>query len=247
MSPFLRTTILSFFSIFMFIDCAQAQMFSVGNNGRVITPPSSAVIGGIEPLEFSFTGNRNDLENEGAPDYSFNSPVYRLRLEVPGFQIFGGFGSNLGGNENTNYLNAGINLEGGVNLYNRATFGLQVPLEISAEYHQMTTDLSTDRANEFRQSSILIGGGLGIRLRPAERIRITTKGIPMIGYAVSSHSGRGGVRYRIENRNRIFFDNLFGNTGLVTGIDFSYSDFNADENRFQYKSFASSFMIGVTF
>lgn len=243
----IKTAAISLFiSLFVF-DAVKAQMFSVGNNGRVLTPPSSSIMAGVEPLDFSFAGSLDELDNDGLPNLSFSNTVYRLRFEVPGFQLFGGYGQDLGEDEVLNYLNAGINLDGGINLYNRETFGFQVPFEISTEYTQVTTDLGTDRSEEFRQSSILVGAGIGLRFRPAERVRVTARGVPMIGYTVSSHSGRGGIRYRIENRNRLYFDNIFGSTGLAFGIDFLVSEYNSDENEFNYDSFGSSFMVGVTF
>ncbi len=228
-------------------DSVWAQMFSVGNNGRVFSPPTSAVVAGIEPFEFNFTGDPDQLESDQAPNYTFYDPVYRLRLEIPGFQLYGGYGRNLSESDNLNYLNIGLTLTGGMNMLTRPRFRLLVPLEINTEYTQVINNTVSDRNNEFRQSAILIGAGLGFSIQPADRIRITSRGLPMIGFSVSSQSGEGGVKYQIENRNRIYLDNLFGRTGLVFGVDFRFSDYNSEQNRFQYESFANSLMIGLSF
>lgn len=243
----------NFLILFIFVtalgipDSVWAQMFSVGNNGRVFAPPTSAVVAGIEPFEFNFTGDPDQLEADQAPDYTFYDPVYRLRVEIPGFHLYGGYGRNLSENDNLNYLNIGLSLTGGMNVWNRPRFTLVVPLEINTEYTQVINNTVSDRSNEFRQSAILIGAGLGFRIQPTDRIRIISRGLPMIGFSVSSHSGQGGVKYQIENRNRIYLDNLFGRTGLVFGVDFRFSDYNSEQNRFQYESFGNSLMIGISF
>ena len=232
------------------LDAVKAQMFSVGEEARALTPPSSSLMIGFEPLDFSYQGDISQLESEGVPNYTFNELIYRIRLEVPAFQLYGGYGRNIpyeGDDETLTFTNIGVRLTGGVNVFSRERFNVVLPFEVNPEYTQVNTTLSTDQRNEFRQSSILVGTGISLHWRPLERLRFSTRGLPMVGFAVSSYSGEGGIRYQIENRNRIYIDNLYGQVGLMLGVDFRFDRFNSNQNRFMYDSFGNSVLIGVTF
>ena len=223
-----------------------AQMFTVGNNGsRPQTPPSSAVYFGLQPYEFERQGElgEDDL------DYTFNEAIYTMRVEIPGFEFFGNYGPNIVSpdDQNINYYNVGIQLTGGMNVFTRESYSFILPLEISTEFTNVAAEGETQTSREFRQSALMIGTGISFNWRPANNVRLTTRGLPMIGFSVSSHSGEGGVKYKFENRNRIYVDNIINRFGLVFGVDFRLSSLDTSEEQFQYDSYGNALMIGVSF
>lgn len=227
---------------------AEAQMFSVGNNGTTYAPSTSALMIGVEPFNFEFQDDEEIFEGE-AIDYTFNEAVYTLRFEIPGFEFYGGLGRDMESDDGSriNYLNAGIQLTGGMNIFTRQTFSVVLPMEINADYTQVVSDEQVNREQEFRQSAIMIGAGAAMEWRPTTRVRLSTRGVPLIGFSVSSHSGEGGAKYQFENRNRINLDHVFGRVGLMMGVDFKLTTLNSDEQQFRYDSNSYSLMLGITF
>ncbi len=245
-----RISLLLFpFFITLLATPAEAQMFSVGNEDETTYSPStSALMIGVEPFDFTFQGDE-DIFNGDAINYSFSEPVYTLRFEIPGFHFYGGLGRDIISEDevNLNYLNAGLQLMGGMNIFTRQTFSISLPMEINADYTQVVSDEQVDRDREFRQSAIMIGLGGALEWRPTTRVRLSTRGIPSVGFSVSSHSGEGGVKYQFENRNRINLDHVFGRVGLMMGVDIKLTTLNSDEQQFRYDSNSYSLMLGVTF
>ncbi|MEX2640774.1 MAG: hypothetical protein WD266_08795 [Balneolales bacterium] len=220
-----------------------AQMFTVQSEQAGLRAiPQNTVVLGFEPTEFSFRGDDNT-----PIDLSFSDPVYRLRAELSGFEGYIGIGYNLGDADSLNLFNAGAKIGAEYRIVRSSNFFFAIPLSLSTDYIQIGSQTEADRLGEFRQSSAMVGLGVSIGVRYAQRLRIESRALPMYGFSVTSFGGTGGTRASFTSKNRIYLDHVFDRIGLSAGFDFKTSRYNLDEERFNYDLTANSFVVGVTF
>ncbi|MEX2633282.1 MAG: hypothetical protein WD267_04560 [Balneolales bacterium] len=222
---------------------AEAQMFSVQaeESGRMDIPANNVILG-YEPTTFTFRHSDNDAYS----DYSFTDPVYRVRLELEGFQAYAGVGYNLGINGDINYLNAGAKLEGEFRFAGNQSYFLGIPLILSTDYLQIGSRDETARASEFRQSAAMVGIGLSFGAR-YNRYRVESRIVPMYGFSVTSFGATGGSRSSITTQNRLYIDRLFNQIGITAGYDYRTSRYSLDDDRFDYDLTSHSIVLGLTF
>lgn len=217
-------------------------MFSIQSEQAVSRNiPENNVLLGFEPVTFSFQGNQTP------GDLSFSDPVYRLRAELGGFQGYLGVGYNLGDDNSLNFFNAGAKIDGEIRFAGGRNYFAGIPLILSTDYLQVGFQDTADGTGDFRQSSAMVGLGLSLGVRIAERFRIETQAVPFYGFSVTSFGATGGSRSSLTSQNRIYMDRVFDRIGLTAGFDYRTARYNLDDERFNYDLTSSSFVIGVTF
>ncbi|MEX2395413.1 MAG: hypothetical protein WD491_00240, partial [Balneolales bacterium] len=210
-----RVTLFIIITILCFNNIAKAQMFSVNSEQPVrLDLPANSILVGYEPTSFKYTGD--DTEQ----NLSFSDPIYRLRAELSGFEGYLAIGYNLGDANSTNLVNAGAKIDGEFRFLGDRNYFIGVPLVLGTDYLQVSTQSDENRSDDFRQSSAMVGAGLSLGFRFANRFRIESKAVPFYGFSVTSFGATGGSRVSFTNQNRIYMDRIFDRIGLTAGFDF---------------------------
>jgi hypothetical protein len=221
-----------------------AQMFSVEEPERRTRVSSSIITAGPEFLTMSL--------REGEPFtgrvYNFSEPVYRIRLELPSIEVYGGFRSGMGDADSLNYLNLGANISGSLPLTRSREFGIMLPLWLSTDYTNVSERGSQQPESEqFRLSSASIGLGAGAFLNPMRKIRLRAEFVPQIGFTMSSMGSDSGQLATLNGRVRLQADQLFGRFGLVLAYNYTWKRYSGAGDRFDYDLSGHNLGIGVSF
>ncbi len=222
----------------------QAQMFSVEEPERRMRPASSSFTAGLDFLTM------NLREGEELPDviYAISDPVYRMRLELPGLEIYGGFRNRIGEADSLNYINLGANISGSLPLTRSRIIGIGLPLWLSTDYVRvMTADGQQPESDHFRQSSASIGLGAGVFYNPMQNVRLRAEFVPQIGFTVSSIGSDSGQLASLNGRAKMHIDHLIGRFGLVLSYNYTWRRYSGSEERVRYDFNGHNFALGVSF
>ncbi len=222
----------------------QAQMFSVEEPERRVRSSTSSFTAGPEFLTMSL----RDGEPFSGRVYNFSEPVYLMRLDLPGVEIYGGFRNRMGEADSLNYLNLGANIIGALPLIRSSTYGVSLPLWLSTDYTRVReTGGQQPESEQFRQSSASIGLGAGAFFRPISKIRLRAEFVPQIGFAVSSMGSDAGQIASLNGRVRLNLDQLFRRYGLEIAYRYTWRRYSGTGDRFLYDIEGHHIGFGVTF
>ena len=222
----------------------QAQMFSVEEPERRARPSTSSFTAGPEFLTMSL----RDGEPFSGRVYNFSEPVYLMRLDLPGVEIYGGFRNRMGEADSLNYLNLGANIIGALPLIRSSTYGVSLPLWLSTDYTRVReTGGQQPESEQFRQSSASIGLGAGAFFRPISNIRLRAEFVPQIGFAVSSMGSDAGQIASLNGRVRLNLDQLFRRYGLEIAYRYTWRRYSGTGDQFLYDIEGHHIGFGVTF
>ncbi len=222
----------------------QAQMFSVEEPERRTRPASSSFTAGLEFLNMSLR------ESENLPDeiYGISDPVYRMRLELPGVEVYGGFRNRIGTADTLNYINLGANISGSLPLTRNRKIGVSLPLWLSTDYVRVMGTSGLQReSSHFRQSAASIGLGAGFYYNPLQNVRIRTEFVPQIGFTVSSIGSDSGQLASLNGRAKAHFDHLIGRFGLVLSYNFTWRRYSGSNESIRYDISGHNVGLGVSF
>jgi hypothetical protein len=223
---------------------AAAQMFSVRSEQQRITVPQSAVYAGVQMVNFAYRG---PAEFRGsATDYSFDSPLTHIRLDIQGLNLFATYGRGLGNFENV-YSELGGHVRGGVVLIPGETFNLSVPVLLSTDYILIKNNRVTNNVDDFRQNNLGIKSGIQMNARFGKRTRFSTESVAGYMFSITGYGLSSGSVNDWHINNRLYLDRLFGQAGLVIGLDVQSRRYRLEENRFNYRNIYQTFVIGVSF
>jgi hypothetical protein len=225
---------------------AAAQMFSVESGTRSYRPPTVGGYIGIEPAHFKYKPS-SDVVNNNNIGYSFNDPLYRVRLELQNIDIYFGAGWNLGSQNLLNYYEIGAQLQNVYALFRSRHFIFGVPIRIETNYTQVQSQKSQIGSDTFEQSSGTVGSGPAVMLRAKKDIRLTSTLTVNYGFSVRSLGTSSGSLYALINQNRLYFDHVFNQVGLSLGYDYEFSRYDLTGVRYDYALKGSTIVIGVTF
>jgi hypothetical protein len=239
--------LLAFLLFFFVAGEVDAQMFSVGKAPGRIDIPQTAVYLGVEPAEFDYTGGT--LSNPILQDrFSFNGTLIRLEARFQGLEAFMATGGSLTGIDDVSYFDAGIKVGYGFSIVRSETLTLQIPLQVMSGITNVTSDRNSAAGSpQFRQGALTIGAGGFVGLRPARSFRVQAEFIPSYGFSFATGGTFGGSLGKLEGKLRLFFDRLFGSTGLSVGYNYKSSRFDVDANEYDYDLQAHSLLLGITF
>lgn len=258
-SPFLLKIVKSAFFFLLFLPFvpqqAKAQMFSVGeDDAQTIIPPLELYLA-YEPMNVTYQGNNLDFEiPPGLPIdiFAFSGPVVRLGYNSPTINLSLASGGEITGLDNVSYFDFGGNINVNLNLYRTPTLSIQLPVQFSSRYTNITNSvrfnlMNVNLSNRFRFSNLNIGAGLKLFARPLTNLRFETGIIPSYGFAFASGGVFGGSLATVSAGARLFIDRIFGEVGLSLGYQYNLRNYNVDEALYDYRMNAHSIQLGITF
>lgn len=222
---------------------ATAQMFSVSTDTPSRQLPTVSFILAGEPTSFEY----RHADSEPEHSLAFNGPLYRIRGELPGLQIYLAYNNDTGGDNGMTVFNAGAMIEGQYMVYRRPSIFISIPLMLKTDYLQVTTRRSFAGSEDMQQSSAMVGAGLQIHNRISSKIRTQIKAIPQYGFSVTSFGGMGGSVSVLEGQARVYIDNVFRSFGVVAGYDYRRSVYDLEADQFNYRMETHSILLGITF
>lgn len=234
------------FALLLLSTKVQAQMFSVGSAPGRVDIPQTAIWLGVEPIDFDYTGGGLQTPiNEGR--FAFSGSVLRLQARFQGLEAFLASGGSLTGIDDISYFDAGIKAGFGLPLVRSRELTIRIPLQIISSITSVSSDRGVVNATQFKQGALVIGAGGFIGVRPSSRVRIEGGFVPHYGFSFATGGTFGGSLGKLEGTFRLFFDRLFGNTGLSLGYNYRFDRFDIDEDEFDYDLKAHTILVGITF
>ncbi|NGP87168.1 hypothetical protein [Fodinibius halophilus] len=223
----------------------RAQMFSVGEEEPRFNIPSTIIYVGLESIDVSYSGPAS-LNSGG--QFEFTGTILRAgyKNRFVNFRI--GSGGGITGLEHASYFDAGGDLNVFLDLYKSEKLSLLLPVRISSRFVNMTNSENYyPRFNSFRFGSLAAGVGPKLLLRPMDKLRIHIGGIPSYGFGFASAGSDGGSYASVALNGQLYFDRLFGDSGLSIGYKYFYRSYDIDQNVYDYKIRGHNIEIGFTF
>ncbi|MEX2656334.1 MAG: hypothetical protein WD272_02365 [Balneolales bacterium] len=186
-------------------------------------------------------------ENSVLSVYDLSDPVYRLRLDMSGLEVYGGFKTKIGNADTLNYLNLGINISGAIPVTRNPQIGITLPMWLSTDFTRVRSTRQQSETDQFRESSASVGLGIGLFYKLSQNIRFQAESVPQIGFTVTSLGADSGQIMSLNNRLRLYFDQLTGRYGLLIGYDYSWRRYSGGEERFHYDMTSNNVSLGVSF
>lgn len=242
---------LSFTTTYFFVpNVAQSQMFSVQPERQTtIFVPDVAVSFGYSAMNFDYRGpnfqNVVPSPTNVGTTFQFSEPLFHVGIEMPGFSAYGLFGRGLG-EFNNSYSQVGASIGNQISLIRSSAFRLSVPLRLATDYIIVSNNnlLSTQ---EFKQNTFGIHGGIDFAVRLASSVRFEVAGMAGYSYSVSGFGNSGGTARDLSLKNRLYFDNLVRQYGMLIGLDLNSRKYDLDDNRYSHLALQQMVTIGVTF
>lgn len=225
---------------------AQAQMFSVGEEGPRFNSPQTAVYLGMEPMTVTYRGNNTGTAATGL--FDFEGPLLRLGYNTSSLDLSMGVGGEVTGIKNVSYFDIGGSIDLGFRIHRSQRLTIRLPIRIESRFVNMTNNqMVATRYNRFRFGSLIAGAGAYIMVRPASDIRIAASAVPSYGFAFASGGLFGGGLASVDAGARLFFDRLFGKYGLSVGYTYDSRSYDIDENVYDYRMKGHILEVGITF
>jgi hypothetical protein len=226
-------------------NIVNAQMFSVGNDNRPeFNMPSNEIYLGFEPTSVTYQGGE---DAEAAGEFTYDAPLLRAGYSSRALNLFLGAGGAITGSDDVAYFDIGGNLNFGLPLYLTEKFSLQLPFRISSRLTNITNDQTVVSLDRFRFIGFTAGAGLKASARPKQNIRLQVGAIPSYGFTTASGGLFGGSLKSLALNGRLYFDRLFGETGLSLGYKYDWRDYDVDEQKYDYRVNGHSIQVGLTF
>lgn len=239
------TSFITLFALLILLSpsVTTAQMFSIQETQEQRQQRLGAVtVLGIswEMADFEYSGDAQ----QNFQRLDFNDSLVRFSLNSPGLDISLGIGGAFTGMNDHSYLNVTGRISNNINVIRRENFLLTLPV-------QLTTDLKrvrlNDFDNDFQQSSLIFGAGIGSDLKFSEKFSFKAHATPNYGFSFSQGSFFGGNLFRFDGRAMFFIHDLFGSRSLAIGYDFDYRSYNIDGDLFDYDYTSHSITLGIGF
>lgn len=227
-------------------ETINAQMFSVRTEREQITIPRTAISGGVSLTDFAYRGP-SDQQIEGTnQDYSFSAPLAYMHIDLQGFTLYGVYGRGLGDFSNV-YSELGAEISNGVLLTGSPVFSVLVPITLGTNYVLVRNQSLQSTADEFRQNSLGIKSGLQMNARLSRASRFQVDAQAGYAFSVTGYGLSGGSAADWNLSNRLFFDRIFGDVGIVVGLDIRSRRYRLDESIFNYRTTQQQLTLGLTF
>lgn len=230
-------TVLLFFPAFL-----NAQMFSVDDEGPNRTNPFAPYLrGGVQLVDFSYTGDPSILTGGGSLAFSGN--VAHAEFESGGFSLGVSLGNDFLGLKDQNYFDLNLNFSNPFYLIRDQNFGAGVPIQLGTK---LTAVRSDDINNEFSQTNLYAGAGAIAQLYFPEKFGITTQFIPSVGFSTASGGLIGGNVFSLKGKARVNIFNLIFGRNLSLGYDYIYDSYDIDGEEYDYDLTAHLLTIGIS-
>lgn len=221
-----------------------AQMFSVADDtDRVARPTLNVLMIGAAPTHFSFQGG--SLTNVLRLDYE--DVMLRASLETPTLNIHLAYGVNLGKSDDITAFNLGAAVVNRISLNRNTRILAYLPIRLMTDWRTVRNTRSGTSNDEFQQSSVMVGSGLGTMIRTTSKSFLDLSANGNYGYAVRSSGADGGQTFLLEGKARYNINNLSKSLGLSFGYDYSFQEYYIGGDQFDYRLSGHSFFVGVRF
>jgi len=225
-------------------------MFSVQPDRQVTNyTPGIAITVGYSAMSFDYRGPNYISVAPGqgqvGTTFQFKDPLFQIGVEMMGFSAYGLFGSNLGEFNNA-YSQIGASIGNQVPLIRSSAFRLGIPIRLATDYIVIKNNTLLT-SQEFKQNTFGIHGGVDLDVRLANAVRFEAIGLAGYSYSVSGFGNSGGTAVDLVLKNRLYFDNLVRQYGIVLGFDLNSRKYNLDDNRYNHLALQQMVTIGVTF
>jgi len=224
----------------------QAQMFSVGETTSNYNRPMSELFIGMGPIDANFKGSPGV---DGAGAFEYSGPVISIGYNTPGVNLYLSTGGKVTGVEDRSYFHTGGNYNFGLSLYRSPKVSVRVPLRITSQYTNITSDRSWiySTASRFQFGMIAVGGGLKGMWKPAKNIQVQAGAIPTYGFSFATGGSVGGSIGTVTAHGKLYFDRLFNDKGLSIGYKYDFRSYDIEDDIYDYDLKGHSFEIGITF
>ncbi len=225
-------------------------MFSVQPDRQVTNyTPGIAITAGYSAMSFDYRGPNFSTIIPGPEQigstFQFTDPLFQVGVEMLGFSAYALFGRNLGEFSNA-YSQIGASIGNQVPLIRSSAFRLGVPIRLATDYIIVKNNTLLT-SQEFKQNTFGIHSGLDFAVRLASRLRFEASGLAGYSYSVSGFGNSGGTAVDLVLKNRLYFDNLLRQYGVVVGFDLNSRKYSLDDNRYDHLALQQMVTIGVTF
>jgi hypothetical protein len=227
-------------------ELTQAQMFSVQPERQTVSyVPDISISVGYSSMSFDYRGLLPGGSGEVGTTFGFNDPLFHIGIGMPGFSAYGLFGRSLGAFNNT-YSQVGASIGNEVPLIRSSVFQLGIPIRLATDYILVKNN-SIFTAQEFKQNTFGIHAGIEMSTRLTNNIRFLVNGMTGYSYSVSGFGNSGGTATDLVLKNRLYFDNLFRQYGLLIGLDINSRKYDLEDARYNYIAIQQMLSLGVTF
>lgn len=226
-----------------------AQMFSVQPQRQQTNfIPDISVNVGLSYMNFAHRGSTmsgGQSGNNVGQTFEFSDPLYHISVDMVGFSAYGLFGRSLG-DFNNSYSQVGASIGNSIALINSSSFRLLLPVRLSSDYVIVkNNNIFTNQ--EFKQNTFGIHSGIEMRARLAEKVRFAVFGSGGYSFSVSGFGNSGGTATDLGIKNKLYFDAIFRQYGLVLGVELHSRKYNLDDVRYDHLATQQSITVGITF
>ena len=223
---------------------AHAQMFSVKEDvERNNRPTLNNLLFGISPVSFNYRG---DL-SQPTSLLEYDDIVLKAKLESPTLHVYLSYGSNLGANDNITAFNIGAVVTNRITLTRKTRQSIYLPFRVLTDWRTTRNNTMTMGDEEFQQSSVMVGTGLGLQHRFSDRVGLDLNANGNYGYSVRSFGADGGTSYMLEGKARLNINRAINTYGLSFGYDYVYQEYLMSNAIFDYGLQSHSILIGLRF
>ena len=210
--------------------------------------PDVAVNIGLSYMNFAYRGS--ELRgvapgNNVGRTFEFNEPLYHISVDMVGFSAYGLFGRSLG-DFNNSYSQVGASIGNSIGLINSSAFRLLLPVKLSSDYVIVrNSDIFANQ--EFKQNTFGIHSGIEMRARLSQKVRFLVSGSGGYSFSVSGFGNSGGTATDLGLKNKLYFDAIYRQYGLVIGVELHSRKYKLDDARYDHLATQQSITLGITF
>lgn len=210
--------------------------------------PDMAINFGISYMNFAHRGSAitgGQPGNNVGQTFEFSEPLYHVSIDMVGFSAYGLFGRSLG-DFNNSYSQVGASIGNSIGLINSSAFRVLLPLKLSSDYVIVrNNDIFANQ--EFKQNTFGIHSGLEMRARLSQKVRFLVSGSGGYSFSVSGFGNSGGTATDLGLKNKLYFDAIYRQYGLVIGVELNSRKYKLDDARYDHLATQQSITLGITF
>lgn len=223
-----------------------AQMFSVQpERQQTIYVPDLSINFGFSYIDFQYRGPFMVDAFTPAGSFEFSEPVFHIGVDMPGFSAYGLFGRSLG-TANNSYSQIGASVGNNFFIIPGRTFNLSVPVRLATDYVVVKNNQLLN-TQEFKQNTFGIHSGLEMRTRLSNKSRFEVLGSAGYSYSVSGFGNSGGTATDLSLKNRLYFDGIIRQYGLMIGFELSSRKYDLENEIYRYLAVQQQVVFGITF
>ncbi|MEQ8524249.1 hypothetical protein [Gracilimonas sp.] len=229
-------------ALFVSPTVSYGQMFSVNDDDERRSNPFAPYLRiGLEPINFSFTGDPNSLQ--GDPSLGFTGTAAHISFESGGLNLGVSLGNDMTSLSDRNYFDLSIKFVNPFYFVRKPNFGLGVPIQLGTKVTSVRSDEISD---EFSQTNLHAGAGGIAQLFFPDKFGITAQFIPSFGFSTASGGLIGGNVFSMRGKARVNFYNLIFGRNLSLGYDYIFDSYDIDGDEYDYDFTGHLLTLGIS-